>query len=431
MNFGQPPGQYLGIDEATPVSRIWIVQIGEPLLIRGDERKMRSNILAEELAKRGHDITLWVSAFDHNAKDWAISSAEELAKRERIRVLVLKGTGYRRNISPSRYFDHRLLSWKFRRLSKKQDRPDVVIASLPPHDLAYQSVKYAKKNNIPVVVDIRDPWPEVFLDSFPESLKGLARILLFWEFRILRKIMKKADYLVAVSNAFLRWGQSYGNRVNPEKDRVYYLGYHRPFSADRKENVGNELKRTLEFVTAGTVVTYIGTFSGFQDPTIIIRGAERLIDDDIAFVFTGNGNLYDRTKEKLRSKHNVHFVGWLNGDEIDALLAISSIGICPYSKPSDIFPNKAFMYMSMGIPVVSSYQGDLKALIESEKIGFTFDPGDVDALVEAILTLHGNRRIYGEMSENVRRLFESRFDAENIYKDFADHIESIARESGS
>ena len=150
---------------------------------------------------------------------------------------------------------------------------------------------------------------------------------------------------------------------------------------------------------------------------------------DTIFVLAGYGSLCQKAKEEAKSQRNVFFPGWLNGDEIDALLLKSKIGICPYSKKSEIFPNKAFMYLSAGIPVISSYQGDLKSIIESERIGYYFNPGDVDALTDAILTLSGNLRIREEMSRNANRVFELRFSEEKIYQGYADFVERMASES--
>jgi glycosyltransferase involved in cell wall biosynthesis len=408
------------------VLNIWLIQIGEPLLIHGDERKMRSNLLAEELARRGHDVTLWVSAFDHNEKKWAIKDAAELIERERIRVVVLRGTGYKKNISFRRYLDHRVISWKFKHRSKKEDKPDVVIASLPPHDLAHQAVKYAKRILTPVIVDIRDPWPDVFVDSLPDWLKSTGKLALLREIRMVKATMRKADCLVAVSNEFLEWGLRYGKRNRSSNDRVYYLGYHCPDADAARFDVRQEVEETLDAVGDRTVVTYIGTFSGFQDPSIVVECARRLESNETAFIFTGYGDLYEKAKEMAGSQSNAFFIGWLNGEEIDALLLKSDIGVCPYSKKSSIFPNKAFMYMSAGIPIVSSYRGDLKSIIESERIGFYFDPGDIDALTKAVDTLCGDSRTYEEMSGNARSVFASEFDDEDIYRAYAGYVESVA-----
>lgn len=410
---------------------VWIIQIGEPLLVSGNERKMRSNLLAEELAGRGHEVILWVSAFDHNARKWAIESEDDLVKRDGIRVRVLRGAGYRKNVSFARYLDHRLITWRFRKQVEVEEKPDVVIASLPPHDLACQCVKYACGNDVPVVVDIRDLWPDIFLDRIPKPAGALARLLLFNDFRMVKKALSRADGLMAVSNSFLEWGLGYADRPRSDADRVFHLGYHRLDEEVGMENVGEELSGLLAKLNNRHVVTYIGTFSEAQGPSVMTESAKLINDDNIMFVFTGYGERYEQARAELAGRSNVNFVGWLNQNEIDALLARSSIGICPYGVDSSIFPNKACMYLSAGIPVVSSYQGDLKDLIETERIGFNLETGDAGSMKDAILFLSSEKQAYEEMSRNARALFEARFVEESIYRDYADAIEHlVARKAG-
>lgn len=405
--------------------KVWIIQTGEPLLIHGDERKMRSNLLAEELARRGHEVVLWVSAFDHNAKKWAIKSGDDLIKRDGISVRVLKGTGYRKNVSLARYIDHRVIAWQFGRLAKTQNKPDVIVASLPPHDLAYQCVKYARANDVPVIVDIRDLWPDIFVDSLPSQIRFLGRALLFNDFKMVKKTLGEANCLTAVSNSFFEWGLKYADRLKSESDRVFYLGYHEPgmFSSD---SIDEEFRCLLDNLREKKVVTFIGSFSWNQDTQTLVDCIMSYKNNGVVFVVTGSGSEYEFVRSELSSCDNCYLVGWLNRVEIDALLSVTDIGVCPYPENSEIFPNKAFMYMSQGIPIASSLKGDLEKIIESEHIGINYTPGDSTALGEAIKTLANDPDTHRKMTENARVLFETKFLEAEIYKEFADHIERLA-----
>ena len=87
------------------------------------------------------------------------------------------------------------------------------------------------------------------------------------------------------------------------------------------------------------------------------------------------------------------------------------------------------MYLSAGLPVISAFQGDLKEIIESEQVGYYFEPGDADGLMNAILKLHNNPRIYEELSRKAISVFDSGFEEKKVYGDFADYVEMIARKS--
>ena len=203
---------------------IWLVQTGEPLPLEDNIKKMRTAVLADELIKRGHSILWWTSAFDHFKKDWIFDKDTEVEIKEGLKIFALKGWGYKRNVSFSRIIDHRIVTRKFRRIIPKITKPDIILTSMPPHDLAYEAVKFAKSNKIPILVDIRDPWPDIFLNHTPAILRIFAKMLLYNDFKMIKKTMQLADGLIAVTDTFLEWGLKYAERDKILNDNVFYLG---------------------------------------------------------------------------------------------------------------------------------------------------------------------------------------------------------------
>ena len=94
---------------------IWLIQIAEPLPISNDVRKMRTSMLADELIRRRHEVTWWTSAFDHFEKSWLFNKEKELEYEDNFRIQLLKGIGYRKNVSIRRIIDHRLIARKFQK----------------------------------------------------------------------------------------------------------------------------------------------------------------------------------------------------------------------------------------------------------------------------------------------------------------------------
>ncbi|GAH39902.1 unnamed protein product, partial [marine sediment metagenome] len=116
---------------------------------------------------------------------------------ERYTIRVLRGCRYQKNVSIARYIDHQIVAFKFRMQSKKYSKPDVIVASIPDYLLAYEAARYARKNSIPFLVDIRDLWPDIFLDRFRSmGLYGLGRMALALDFARLTFLLKNADALV-------------------------------------------------------------------------------------------------------------------------------------------------------------------------------------------------------------------------------------------
>jgi glycosyltransferase involved in cell wall biosynthesis len=401
---------------------IWLIQIGESIPIYSGTRKIRTAILSEKLTERGNSVLWWVSAFDHFKKVWTFKKDTELELKKLLKIKALKGIGYQKNISLCRYVDHRIIAMKFRKIAPKMLKPDIIITSMPPHDLAYEAVMFAKRNNIPVLVDIRDPWPDIFLNHIPSKLQKFAKLLLYKDFSIIKKAMQKADGLITMMNSLLEWGLKYAEREKTWRDSVFHLGYKRSLNYNNKtkkfSDIINNLKQKF-------VVTFIGTFSYYHNPSILVDCAKKLYENNIYFVIAGNGKFFNEIKNKASSLHNVILPGWIDQYEITTLLERSHIGVCPTPYIATFFPNKVFAYLSAGLPVISAFQGELKEIIEKTQIGFYYPPHDVDTLVSSIKRLNKNPELYKKMSENARRVFNEMFDADKIYERYAEHIERI------
>ena len=404
--------------------KIWIIQTGEPLPLDKAVRKMRTAILADKLVERGHNVLWWASAFDHSQKNWTVNKDSEITISERYKIFALKGTGYKKNISLSRFIDHRVVAQKFKKYAPKMPKPDIIVASTPPHDLAYESVRFAKKNNLPVLVDIRDEWPDIFLNYIPTMLRKLAKIILSKDFQMIKKTMQMADGLISMMSDLLEWGLNYAQREKSKKDRVFYLGAKKRVLS---QNINSQkMQNLLSNIENKFVVAFIGVFGHNYNPSILIDCAMKLLNKDIVFVLGGDGDFFNEIKQMSSLLPNVILPGWLNNNEISILLEHANIGIIPSPKHINAFPNKVFTYLSAGLPVISALQGELKQIIEKEQIGFYYPPNDVDVLVDCILKLYNNQSLYQKMSANAKKVFDEMFDADKIYEEYAEHIETVA-----
>jgi glycosyltransferase involved in cell wall biosynthesis len=400
---------------------IWLVAIGENLPLEKKNRKQRTSILADKLMENNHEVLWWTSAFNHYQKKWLFKGDTTL-KINNLTIKALKGVGYKKNVSIRRLVDHRLISWKFRKIAPKMSSPDVVIASTPSHDLAYEAVRFSRENDIPVLVDIRDEWPDLFLNVFPKICRRFIRILLTHDFQMIKKALSMADGLVAMMDSLLEWGLNYVEREKNSNDRVFYLGDKRK-SVDIKEE---EKYGFLNSIKEKFVVAFVGTFVQSNNPSILIDCAEKLRDRPVHFVLAGNGELFNQIKKKAAPLPNVLLPGWLNQNEMAVLLKNSHVGVCPTTKARKAFPNKAFSYLSAGLPIISAFHGDIKETIEKYQIGFYYQPNDKDALINWIKKLYEDQGLYKKMAENARKVFDEMFDADKIYASYAEHIEKIA-----
>jgi glycosyltransferase involved in cell wall biosynthesis len=273
-----------------------------------------------------------------------------------------------------------------------------------------------------VIVDIREEWPDLFVKGVPFTLRPFIKMLLWRDFQMIRKTLRRADGLVAMMESLLAWRLRYAGRQRGSQDRIFWLG-------DKKTEGNSRSSRPLPFLEelkGKFVVTFLGTFVRNNNPSILLECAKKLRDIPICFVLAGDGELLDEMKRLAAGLPNVLLPGWLQEEELRALLRHSHVGVCPTAQDWEAFPNKTFSYLSAGLPILSAFHGEIEDLIERHGIGFYFPFQDADALAACILKLHEDRVQYEKMADSAKKIFDEIFNADTIYRNYADYIEMMS-----
>ena len=195
---------------------IWIVAVGEPLPIEAaQERLLRAGILSKMLVARGHHVTWWTSTFLHMKKRHVFETDRVVDVMPGLQMRLLHGLSYDRNVSLRRLVDHWILGRKFARQAMVEPRPDIILCSFPTIELSFATVKYGRKQGVPVVIDIRDLWPDIFLHLAPRGLKFLVRLVLSPYFVMTRRALAGASAIVAINEGFVDWGVKRGGAFGP------------------------------------------------------------------------------------------------------------------------------------------------------------------------------------------------------------------------
>jgi glycosyltransferase involved in cell wall biosynthesis len=348
---------------------------------------------------------------------------QEVHLSDRLTLQILRGCGYQKNISLARYIDHRIIAHKFRILSSRLDTPDVIVASMPCHHLAYEAMLYAKQNHVPMLVDIRDQWPDIFLDAFKNPLvKKLGEIILFQDFRRLKYLLSESNGILAMSHTILEWARKKtGYPIGPF-DKVFFTGY-KPFYRSDTDYLDIFKHREKQ-----KMVVYVGTFGQSYELPLVVDAALKFNEagrNDVFFVFAGTGEQEMELRRKSRDLVNVVFTGWISAEKIKSLLCRAWIGIVPCRSVGGAIPNKVFEYLSEGIPLVSSLEGEMAEYIDVHKLGMNYRPGDLNGLIRGIATILDNPELREEMSSNALRFYREYGDADVIYTAYAEHIERL------
>ncbi len=188
--------------------------------------------------------------------------------------------------------------------------------------------------------------------------------------------MDNADHIVCVSDltkniVITRYGQ------NPKKVSTIYNGANSLIYKDIQ----------VEKAVKEKVVTFLGRITFQKGPDYFIEAAAKVLkyDKNIRFVMAGSGDMLNRmvalVAKKRISKH-FHFTGFLKGDDVTKMFALSDVYVMPsVSEPFGISPLEA---MNANVPVVISKQSGVSEVL---KYAIKVDFWDIDAMANAIYCL--------------------------------------------
>ncbi len=192
-----------------------------------------------------------------------------------------------------------------------------------------------------------------------------------------REGMEAADRVITVSNLTRKIViEKYG--IDPGK----VITVHNAVDQDVVGEIAEMKKRMKE-----KVVTFLGRVTFQKGPEYFIEAAYKILqkDNNVRFVMAGSGDMLNKMIERvahLRIADKFHFTGFLKGDDVTNMFALSDVFVMPsVSEPFGIVPLEA---MRSNVPVVISKQsGVAEILNHALKIDFW----DVDAMADSIYGL--------------------------------------------
>jgi glycosyltransferase involved in cell wall biosynthesis len=411
--------------------RVWLITIGEPLPTDGaGDRPQRTGMLCKALLQRKHDVVWWSSTVNHARRTLRYSADTTLEPDDHLQLKLLHSVRYVRNVSVRRLVNHIHLARKFRAMADAEARPDVIICSMPTIELSAAAAEYGKRHGIPVVLDVRDLWPDIFLDVVSPWMRPLVKAGIAPMVRDIRKAFRTCDAVVGVSEGYLDWGLRYAGRKRTPNDAVFPLGYEKTDVSDADLSVATAEMRERGVDPSKTVCWFIGMFGQTYDLRTVVetaREAQQRGLDHVQFVLSGAGDDYEKIVALSDGLRNVVFTGWINGVQIAALTRMADIGLMAYAKgaPQGL-PNKLFEYLASGLPVLSSLEGETAEFLRQNECGRSYAAGDSAGLARLIAELAGDPGMRKELGDNGACVYEQKFSAEIVYSRMADFLERHA-----
>jgi len=416
--------------------RAWILSDCEPLPVDDDPRLMRAGLLAEYLSKKGWKVTWFAPGFDHGKKTDRFDSTEEIEVNSNEKLIALHSpVTYSRNTSPKRVLFYKRLSGELKKYFKKEPLPYVIFCSWPTQTFAKEALEYAKKAGVPVVLDVRDLWPDIFTRVFPKSLQGPAKLALLPSINGAKKLFRQADAITAVTPGALKWGLEKAGRPGGPMDRVIYIGYEDGETSEEGMEQALEAWRTMGITEDTFNFTYFGTFSmSTLDLETVIKAFREIADkrQDVRLLLIGAGDAEQKFREAAGDCDKIVFPGWCSNVQIRSALKLSNVGLYPFRNLEDFrdaFGNKIIGYMAAELPVMSSLEGFSKAYMEQYGTGRTYREGDVSSAKEVMLSFIDDEEENRAMGQRGFQRFKEDFDMQVVNRKleelFTELIEGI------
>lgn len=180
------------------------------------------------------------------------------------------------------------------------------------------------------------------------------------------------------------------------------------------------------------VVMYSGSVALKQGLQVLIEAAVRLQDHrGIVVYLIGEGPSLQELKARASGLglHNIHFLPLQPKQRLAAQLSAADVLVITQKRSvTDIvFPGKLLYYMAAGRPILAAVnpESETGRFINAQQVGVVVEPEDADSLAKAILFLRQNGA--AQMGENGRRVVTEQFDRNKVLKQFAQHLQGLAR----
>ena len=348
---------------------------------------------------RGYNLIKSLSKFSQNLNISAYCSNNKISKIKNVNVKGLNLIIKNDMVIYKRLFLEIILGFKvIKNFFFKKEKPNLIIISSPNYFTAIIIFFFSIIFNIKYVIDVRDLYPQVFVDLYLLKENSLIyKILSFLSNKIYNK-----------SSMILCTGQGLKKEIkikSPKSDiQVYYNG----FSSKLREvnNIKHE-KFTLCFH---------GTLGYYQDIKLLLKIALLVKPYDINIVIIGYG-----IKEKLikdSKLSNLNFLGKLSFDKTIYEISRCHMGISTridnhLSRLS--FPVKIWEYIGLGIPSIVCPLSEAGDFIKQNKCGFVFKNSEVNLIVKNIVRCKKNKKNYEQLTKNCK-LISKKYTRENLSK---------------
>jgi glycosyltransferase involved in cell wall biosynthesis len=381
----------------------------------------RSYEFARRLVSMGHQvdmITSYTHAQENDPKNW-FETDEEGIHVHWLPVPYSNKMAFRKRI-------HAFLQFSISASRKAATiDADVIFATSGPLTIAIPGLYASWYQNIPLVFEVRDLWPEGAI-----QLGVLTNPLAKWLARRLECLVyQKSRHIVALSpgicEGILKTGIS--------ADKVTVIPNAADLDLFHPKVDGSNIKAKYS-LNGRFSLAYFGTMGLANGLEFVLDAAAELKRrhvDDIVFILHGDGmkRLSLEARARREGLDNVIFSD-PTPDKCRIAELAAAVDVCMtiyknFPVLQTCSPNKLFDALAAGKPILTNMPGWLGAIAEEEKTGVLVEPDNVTDFAEKVLWMYDHPNELNKFCYNSRQLAEKKFSRDILAK----RLEAILKQA--
>lgn len=275
--------------------------------------------------------------------------------------------------------------------------PDVVVATVPSLPMAWAGGWVARSLGVPVVLDLRDAWPDLLVvaqewdEHGPSGMRGRARSAVRGALggvsSALTREQRRADAVVTTTESFADVLRARGlGSVHVLRNAAHSVPEY------PMHHLRRDLDPTLHVLYAGTVGRSHGLGTAVRAASL---AHERGVDVVLRLVGHGADRPHlRRLAADLRAP--VEFIEPVPRSGMGEHYAWADtvlVSLRPWQALELAVPSKLYEAMNLGVHVSAVVGGESRRIVEETGAGSLSAPGDVDELATSWERLHTDRSL--------------------------------------
>jgi len=388
--------------------------------------------LATALSDKGHEVTVLTGMPNYPTGKLYEGYSWWKKRRESMRgISIVRVPLFVRRESRSwqlvlNYFSFVLSACLFAPWLLRKKQFDVVFTYEPsPVTVAIPAIMMARLKKTPMFFWVQDLWPETLAATGAiKSPKILSMVG-----RMVKSIYQGCDFILVQSKSFIEPVIAVGAEIEKIK---YFPNWaeslYQPIQLNSNASEREEVPKD------GFVVMFAGNLGAAQSLDTIIIAAEKLKEENIHWLFLGDGRRRIWLQEVIAEKqlNKVHLLGSRPMDTMPAYFSLADVMLVTLKDDPVIattIPGKMQSYLACGKPIIGALNGAGSEVINESGSGYSVESGDVKGLSEVILSMSQlTDEERNEMGHAARQYYEQNFDREMLICQLEAWMEEAVRQ---